>query len=211
MGFHGKIIGIETLESGSIPMVKPIPSQEHLHARLIYEPDTGLLFWKERPASGFPAKTPGRSKSLCDLWNSRYANKPAFTFIRGGYHVGCFDKENYFAHRIIWKMETGEEPEAVDHIDGVRTNNRFANLRAATILENARNRAIPSNNTSGVMGVYFWTDGKTSYWAALVAPRKTVYCKTFEEAVAARMAAEEAMGFHENHGRLPAAQHPSIS
>lgn len=209
----GKLLASPTLQNGgAIYMPKPLPSQEYLNERLNYDDETGQLFWKERPVSKFSGKTPARAKSLCDLWNLRYANRPAFTYISSdGYHVGALDREAYKAHRIIWKMATGEEPENIDHIDGVRTNNTLVNLRAASVKENARNRAMPKTNTSGVIGVYLWDNGKHAYWVAQIAPEKQVYFSTFEEAVTARKAAEKAMGFHENHGRRIAALTQPIS
>jgi hypothetical protein len=41
----------------------------------------------------------------------------------------------------------------VDHIDRSKTNNMFNNLRWYTSSENQRNRAKPTNNTSGTQGI----------------------------------------------------------
>lgn len=49
--------------------------------------------------------------------------------------------EQYYASRIIWLYMTKEWPkEQIDHIDGNRDNNRWANLRDVSQAINARNR-----------------------------------------------------------------------
>ena len=58
-------------------------------------------------------------------------------------------------HRIISRATPEIE---VDHIDGDGLNNRSSNLRNATRAENAQNRGMHSNNTSGYKGVRFCKD-----------------------------------------------------
>lgn len=43
-------------------------------------------------------------------------------------------------HRVIWKMETSEEPNVIDHINGDRSDNRIENLRNTTQQINCGNR-----------------------------------------------------------------------
>lgn len=58
---------------------------------------------------------------------------------------------NYYKHKIIWKMGTGEEPEFVDHIDRDHSNNVWTNLREADAQTNTYNadghlgRDLPKN------------------------------------------------------------------
>lgn len=54
----------------------------------------------------------------------------------------------------------------VDHINGDSLDNRRANLRPATPLENMRNARRRSDNTSGYKGVSW--DGERSAWAAYI-------------------------------------------
>jgi hypothetical protein len=76
----------------------------------------------------------------------------------------------------------------LDHRDGVRTNNRLANLREATRSENCQNAAKRNDNTSGFTGV--WPVGKR--WRAKVAvdgvERHAGYFATKELAQAAYLA-----------------------
>lgn len=181
--------------------VKALPARDVLHQLLSYDPETGKLFWKERPVEMFPAKTEARSRCLCALWNSRYANAEAFTFVDDGYRNGCIAGSRYRAHRVVWKMMTGDDPDQIDHINGDREDNRFCNLRDVSLAENSRNRRIPKNNKSGVIGVYHWQQDGIEYWVATVGRKRALYFKEFDEAVAARKAAEIEYGFHENHGR----------
>lgn len=59
------------------------------------------------------------------------------------------------AHRVAWRIVTGEWPEGmVDHVDGRKTNNAWSNLRATDHSRNAQNqhRAMRTSQT-GVLGV----------------------------------------------------------
>ncbi len=60
----------------------------------------------------------------------------------------------WIAHRVAWAMHHGSwPPDQIDHINGVRDDNRICNLRLATARENCTNRAQPLSPTSGVRGV----------------------------------------------------------
>lgn len=59
---------------------------------------------------------------------------------RHGYRVVMIDKMALQAHAIVWFVATGDWPERIDHINGVRDDNRFVNLREADAATNARNR-----------------------------------------------------------------------
>ncbi len=61
---------------------------------------------------------------------------------------------SYRAHRLAFLYVTGNWPEAqVDHINGKRDDNRWANLRHATSIGNAANAKIRKDNTTGQKGV----------------------------------------------------------
>lgn len=72
-----------------------------------------------------------------------------------GYLRVRFNKREFYLHRLAYYMHYGFMPEFVDHINGVRTDNRAINLREATISQNGMNKLMQSNNTSGFKGVTF--------------------------------------------------------
>jgi hypothetical protein len=165
---------------------KALPAQDVLLQLLNYDPETGALTWRERP--DHPAFT------------TRWAGKPAFTALERGYKQGRIFMELHYAHRIIWRMVTGEIAHDVDHINGVRSDNRWSNLRSVSRAENLRNRRLSCQNTSGTHGVYARSWG----WQAYIRADGKTKClgsfKTKEEAVEARRAANEKYGYHQNHG-----------
>lgn len=178
---------------------KALPAQDVLLQLLRYDPDTGKLFWHERGAEWFVAKSPARAAALCRLWNERYAETEAFSHVSDGYKVGAVFGANYKAHRIIWKMQTGEDADQIDHINGDRVDNRWINLRNVSSSENSRNKRFKYAGL--VVGVHRWAHNGSVYWVSKVPSQKATYHKCFGKAVVARRAAEKAHGFHENHGR----------
>ena len=99
---------------------------------------------------------------------------------------------------------TGKWPNGeVDHINGIRDDNRWCNLRDVTKSENQRNAKIRKVNTSGFNGVDFHT--KHNKWRAriYVDGRSELlgYFSNFFVACCVRKAAEQEHGYHPNHGR----------
>lgn len=184
---------------------KELPSPELLRQLLRYEPDTGNLYWKERNVLLFNATKARSAEHACAQWNSRLAGKEAFTSDDGkGYRSGLIFKKIYSAHRIIWTMFYGTAPtNQIDHINGIRSDNRISNLRVVSSKENSKNRALRSDNSSGHTGVYFVK--KTCRWTCTISvDGKSMYLGVFadkDDAIAARKEAEAKYGFHQNHGR----------
>lgn len=69
-----------------------------------------------------------------------------------------------YLHRWLWKMKNGPIPAGytIDHINGIRTDCRWCNLRCVPIVINLRNSTKRSDNTSGVTGVSLWDSPKGS-------------------------------------------------
>lgn len=170
-----------------------------LPAQLLrYDAETGDLFWLPRPVEMF--KSPGDAKR----WHSNFCGKPALTAINGcGYRTGSIFEKVYKAHRVIWAIVHGIWPEGqVDHINGVRSDNRLVNLRDVTISTNQRNAKMQSNNTSGVTGVSYFAARK-KWRADIKIGNKYKFLgmfDTIEEATAARVEAQRQHGFSERHG-----------
>ncbi len=62
--------------------------------------------------------------------------------------------ERFLASRLAWFMHYGEWPsDTIDHINGIRDDDRIANLRLASPSEQQCNRGMSERNTSGIKGV----------------------------------------------------------
>ncbi len=172
-----------------------------LRALLRYDPQTGELFWRERPLEMF-VEPPAAVAAKARKWNARYAGKPAFTSRTHGYRQGCLLSVYVYAHRVAWAIHHGRWSEQhIDHINGVRDDNRITNLREVRDGGNNRNLKRPVTNSSGAIGVY--RQGR-KWWAGITYRRRAYYLGSFETkeaAIAARKAAERRFGFHPNHGR----------
>jgi len=83
---------------------------------------------------------------------------------QAGYIAGNLSRNGYrrikvlgvecLAHRLAWFYVLGVWPsQKLDHKDGDKINNRFANLREATVSQNAANKRLSSNNTTGFKGI----------------------------------------------------------
>ncbi len=167
-----------------------LPTPEDLRNALEYDPTSGRLVWRYRAERGAD-------------WNTRYAEKDAFTTVAGGYRQGRMNGVPMLMHRAIWAIVHGEWPQGqIDHINGDRQDNRLANLRAVSQADNLRNAKMNKRNSTGHAGVYRTPTGK---WNAQIhsggKSRSLGTYGTFGEAVAARLAAEKAAGFHPNHGK----------
>lgn len=184
---------------------KLLPPQDRLLKRLSYNSATGLLLWRAREPDDFlPAKYP--AERVAKIWNGKFAGTPALACpMPNGYLHGAFDSVDYLQHRVIYKLVTGQEPIDIDHFDGNRSNNRFANFRSTDPSNNMRNRSRSSNNTSGVNGVYR-VGTKDRWYAQIEVEGRTFHLgthDTIEAAAAARLAADHRHGFTERHGQDP--------
>lgn len=150
-----------------------------------YSPETGEFFWIV-PRKG--RKLGARAGGI-DL---------------GGHRVIGIDGKLYRAARLAFLYMTGEWPKNhVDHINGIRDDDSWANLRDVTNKENARNARTGSNNSSGHIGVSRHPMS-TKWRAHIKVDGRQIHLgmwDSFADAVNARKAAEQKYGFHRNHGR----------
>lgn len=125
---------------------KLLPDADYLRSLFAYDPETGIL----------TRKIAKQGTRVGDIVGSRDPNR----YIRVG-----IDFESYLAHLIIWKMVTGEDPiNFIDHENTLKIDNRWVNLRPATMSQNQANRGRTRSNTSGHKGVYRFRNG----WVAQI-------------------------------------------
>lgn len=176
-------------------MTRELPPPETLRKLLRYEPDTGLLFWRERPVKDFP------NLRIANSWNSRWAGKEALSHIgEAGYRRGAVLWITCRAHRVIWAMQTGAWPDGeVDHVDTDRANNRWANLRLAGRGENQRNTRVQTRNKSGAKGVR-WKAEKQRWQARIRIGGREMHLGYFADIEDAKAAYAKASA--EQHGEF---------
>jgi len=109
-------------------------TQSELKKFLEYHLDTGDFTWKVSRGNVKAGKVAG------------------FTEVNG-YLIIRINNNNYYAHRLVWLFITGNFPSVIDHINGVRNDNRLSNLRECTDQQNQWNHKNYSTNTSGIKGV----------------------------------------------------------
>lgn len=179
-----------------------LPDLETLNVMLRYDEGTGLLFWRNRLPETFPADGRQDQKWQANLWASRFAGKRAGG-MTGGYHRVMIGAKHHMAHRIIWKMKTGEDPVFIDHVDGDRSNNRFDNLRNVPHSVNMKNKSLYVSSKTGVPGVEYHSRDKV--WRSKIGFQghqiNLGSFPTREEAIAARLAGQAVLDYHANHGR----------
>lgn len=185
--------------------MKTLPSQDLLQAIVTYDPETGLFAWRARPVWTFAPKPGWSAEVVARMWNGRWAGKPAFVNrLNTGYLCGLINNVAYQAHRVAWKVTTGNDPEFIDHINGNKADNRIANLRDVSHTANMRNVRQRKDCSSGHPGVTFFKP--TGKWQARIGVKRANgdgrislgHFDTLEEAVAARKAAEKDHGYRGN-------------
>jgi hypothetical protein len=161
----------------------PLPSVDYLHSRLVYNPDTGELRWRDKN------RTAG-----C----KQFRKDGSPNAIRVGFQIG--EKlVQFVAHRIIAAMMGLRIPAGmvIDHRDGDPFNNKWENIRTAKHSENlanqkAQKRALPK-------GVFF-NPRENMFMAQLRKEGKTVFQKSFKTASLAKAARDAAAVIH--HGEF---------
>jgi len=111
--------------------------------------------------------------------NSIKAGSEAGTLGGEGYRYVQFKGKAYREHRLVYLLVKGRLPESIDHINGIRHDNRIENLRSCTSRENNRNRKISPKNKSGVKGVY-WEEERSKWCARLRTGKKRINLGRFD-------------------------------
>jgi hypothetical protein len=145
-----------------------------LRAEFFYNPETGIFTTK--------ASRKGR-----------IVGRPCLFANREGYVMVPLWGRAYAAHRLAWVYMTGSWPETeLDHINGVRDDNRWSNLRASTRQENMQNRHNPNRNSAvGLIGVDIVGSGHYRARIRVGGKNVSLGCyKTKEEAYSAYLSAK---------------------
>jgi hypothetical protein len=100
-----------------------LPDADRLREVLDYDADTGIFTWRVRLSpKGHPGTRAGSVKP-------------------DGYRKIGIDGVQHSEHRLAWLYHYGTEPPPfLDHRNTLKDDNRIANLRPATMSQNAMNR-----------------------------------------------------------------------
>lgn len=142
-------------------------TQADLQSLFNYDKDTGI-FTRKIISKNYKQKV----NSIAGTTNSE------------GYIVIGIDKKYYKAHRLAWLYVYGKFPkEQIDHINGIKNDNRICNLREVTNAENQQNRTkLNLNNKTGINGIDF---RKNKYRVRICVNYDSIYIgeyKTLDEA-----------------------------
>lgn len=159
-------------------------TQALLKEVLKYNPKTGIFMW---------IKQRGRA-SIGDIAG---CNKLGYIEIR------VYGKK-YKAHNLAFLYMTGKFPAGeCDHINHIKNDNTWSNLRDVTHQNNKRNVKLLKTNSSGIVGVKFHKRDKK--WMVYIGhDGKQLHLGNFDnifDAAACRIKASRKYGYHENHGR----------
>jgi hypothetical protein len=117
-------------------------SHTEIKSILRYEPDTGEFYWRIARGHANPGDIAGNDTAK-------------------GYRSIGLNGRQYLVHRVVWFFEKGEWPKgSLDHINGIKHDNRIENLREATRSQNGANRGKEARNTSGFKGVSWYKQNK---------------------------------------------------
>lgn len=132
-----------------------------------YEPESGQLFRRKR----------GRGWTF---------GRDVGTIDKEGYRQVGINRKRYCVHRIIWLMMYGEirEDLEIDHINGIRDDNRLENLRLVTAQKNLFNDHVAKG--------YTWHKASGKWMAQITVNRGQIHLGLFTEKSAARAAYLEA-------------------
>lgn len=108
-------------------------SHERLLSKFLYDPESGAFYWRSK---GLESKAVG------------YVNYDGYIRM---YALG----RRFYAHRLAWFYVTGRWPnEEIDHINGVRSDNRIKNLRCVSRKENCENSGLHDERVRSIRPKY---------------------------------------------------------
>lgn len=116
---------------------------EEARSRLNYDSETGILTWKK-------------------LRNKRRIGEEAKSLDVAGYVQVNISGTLVKGHRLAWLLHYGDWPDGdIDHINGVRNDNRISNLRCVSPKVNCQNQRVGSRpSVTGLIGVHLQDRGR---------------------------------------------------
>jgi len=157
-------------------------TQEYAHS--LFEYKDGCLYWRVQKA---PHVKIGAK-----------VGSPAH-----GYESVYVDGRNWRIHRLVFLMHFGYLPSTIDHINGIKDDNRIENLREATPSENGYNKILLTKSKSGIKNVQ-WISHMNKWQVRLKINKQNKVMGYFEDLELADLVATEARDkFHgkfANHG-----------
>ena len=167
-------------------------TQERLKEVLDYNPETGI----------FVRKITVSSNAIVGDIAGNIGNV--------GYFRISIDNKSYLSHRLAWLYIYGYFPETyIDHINRIKPDNRIENLREVSGTCNVRNMGNRISNKSGVKGVQ-WDYERKKWHVRIAINQKTKHVGryiSFDEAVCARLAAEQCLDWNRCDSNSPAYQY----
>lgn len=165
-------------------------TQKYLKECLHYDHETGVFTWKDRPLWHFKGCSNQRQEAVCKAWNTKYSGKMITSKKEeNGYMRTTILYRNHTLHRLAFLYIEGFFPEYdVDHINGIKDDNRWCNLRHASRMCNMQNCGLRSDNSSGVTGV-IWNKTRKKWFASIKILQKEIslgYFSDYDKAVMAR-------------------------
>jgi len=128
-------------------------TKSELHSIIDYNEESGVFTWKRRMSQRVRAG---------DVATGRKTNS--------GYIQITISGRTFVAHHLAWLYVFGEWTPELDHINGIRDDNRIANLRKVSHAQNCQNKKRYRNNSSGYRGVTWCR--KSNKWRAFVTLNK---------------------------------------
>ncbi len=187
-----------SLTRKSHEVIRQLPKLDQNAARALldYDPSTGLFRWKSKPEWAFV------SERAYMLGRDKYTGKVAGRNVKGEYSSIFVLGKQIRSHKLAFLWVTGSIPKCVDHINGEKSDNRWANLREATRAQNSANMSLTKRNKSGIKGL--WYSSSSKKWRIAVRHDGVTVSKAFsskrEASIALRKIREDLHGEFSNHG-----------
>ena len=144
-------------------------TQDELKEVLEYNPDTGIFTWKKVNSNRI-----------------KVGDVAGYKHNKDGYISIGVNKKRYLAHRLAYLYMTGNFPENdTDHINHIKDDNRWTNLRPATHSQNMRNKSMKKSNKSGYKGVTYY---RKKWFAQIRHNGKTLYLGYYNTPIEASLA-----------------------